>query len=588
MTGGVASLFKANGVEWVNGHGQVHEPERRSPSRARRTSPSRARSSRPARIPIRPPIPGIDSPRCVDSTGLLAQTEVPRRLVDPRRRDHRLRVRLDLQPLRHRGDDHRDASDADPAGGRGRREGAREGVQEARDRAPPREAVHAGRRPRRASDGALRRGRDGRLRPDARLRRPRARSSTGSASRRRGHVRPRRGSATDDHRRTNVPHIYAAGDVAGYWQLAHTGFREGEVAAENAMGHDATIGDPAVPRPIYTDPEIAGVGLTEAQAREQYGDAVVVGRCPWVAIARAVMSGDTTGWVKTIHESDLRRASRRRHRRPARDRPDRGGRRRARRRVDHRDDRRRRRAASDPRRGAQGGRRSSRSAARSTFRRSVGRGRLAECEAAGTRSSGRSRWWFVRRWVRKRQAARTVAVVRRRRRRQRHGPRPGQRRSWARSPSSACSRSDSCSGGSSCGKPKGVETPPPSPPEPLRPAPAPVETAAETPPEPPRRDPARRRADRPRPIGARRPRPLRAGQAGRDRAARARPRARRQARLERGPVRAVPGGARGDRAGAAAKRTAIRTAAATGCAKRSPSGTASRSRRSSWPPAPTP
>ena len=68
------------------------------------------------------------------------------------------------------------------------------------------------------------------------------------------------------------------------------------------MGHEATVGDPAVPRPIYTDPEIAGVGLTEAQAREEYGDDVVIGRCPWAAIARAVMSGDTTGWVKTIHE----------------------------------------------------------------------------------------------------------------------------------------------------------------------------------------------------------------------------------------------------------------------------------------------
>ena len=70
---------------------------------------------------------------------------------------------------------------------------------------------------------------------------------------------------TDEHRRTNVPTIYAAGDVAGYLhQPGQTGFREGEVAAENAMGHEATIGSPAVPRPIYTDPEIAGVGLTEA------------------------------------------------------------------------------------------------------------------------------------------------------------------------------------------------------------------------------------------------------------------------------------------------------------------------------------
>ena len=69
-------------------------------------------------------------------------------------------------------------------------------------------------------------------------------------------------------------------------------------------GHEAAIGSPAVPRPIYTDPEIAGVGLTEAQAKERYGDEnVAVGRAPWAAIARAVMSGDTTGWVKTIHET---------------------------------------------------------------------------------------------------------------------------------------------------------------------------------------------------------------------------------------------------------------------------------------------
>ena len=58
-----------------------------------------------------------------------------------------------------------------------------------------------------------------------------------------------------------------------------------------------------MPRPIYTDPEIAGVGLTEAQAREQYGDEVAVGRFPWVANARAVMQNETVGWVKSIHET---------------------------------------------------------------------------------------------------------------------------------------------------------------------------------------------------------------------------------------------------------------------------------------------
>ena len=148
-------------------------------------------------------------------------------------------------------------------------------------------------------DGETRAGR-----PDARLRRPRRRSSRDSGSRRSASSSTSaRGSPTDEHRRTTVPHIYAVGDCAGYWQLAHTAFREGEVAAENACGHEATIGEPAVPRPIYTDPEIAGVGLTEAQAREQHGDDVAVGRVPLGRERARRDAGDTVGWVKSIHET---------------------------------------------------------------------------------------------------------------------------------------------------------------------------------------------------------------------------------------------------------------------------------------------
>jgi dihydrolipoamide dehydrogenase len=114
----------------------------------------------------------------------------------------------------------------------------------------------------------------------------------------------RTGIATDGHMRTSVPHVYACGDVAGRWQLAHTAFREGEIAAENAAGHEAVVDNRGVPRPIYTDPEIAGVGLTEREARERYGDErIAVGMFPWAGNARAVMSGDTAGWVKSIHET---------------------------------------------------------------------------------------------------------------------------------------------------------------------------------------------------------------------------------------------------------------------------------------------
>jgi dihydrolipoamide dehydrogenase len=113
----------------------------------------------------------------------------------------------------------------------------------------------------------------------------------------------KKGIAADEHRRTTVSHIYAVGDCAGYWQLAHTAFREGDVAAENALGHEAIVDNRGVPRPIYTDPEIAAVGLTEAEAREQYGDDVVTGSFPWAANGRALMQNETVGWVKSIHEA---------------------------------------------------------------------------------------------------------------------------------------------------------------------------------------------------------------------------------------------------------------------------------------------
>ena len=138
---------------------------------------------------------------------------------------------------------------------------------------------------------------------------------------------PAQGVETDGHRRTSVPHIYAAGDVAGYWQLAHTAFREGEIAAENATGHEAEMPEsPAVPRPIYTDPEIAGcrphrgAGRREVRRREHRGRPVPVGR------ERARRDDGRDGGLGEVDpRDDLRRARRRRDRRPARDRPHRGG-----------------------------------------------------------------------------------------------------------------------------------------------------------------------------------------------------------------------------------------------------------------------
>ena len=302
MTGGVASLFKANKVEWVKGVGRFKDANTIAVEGGDDVG-FRTAIVATGSFPLRPPIDGLHSPRCVDSTGLLAQTEVPRRLVVLgggiigvefasifARFGSEVTV-IEMLPRLIPSEDEDAAKElAKQFGKRGIR--LELGKQCSRvDDTGSGLAVHFGEGETVEADLML-------------VAVGRGPSVEGLGLEEIGvEFDPRKGIAADEHRRTTVPHIYAVGDCAGYWQLAHTAFREGEVAAENAMGHDAVVDNRAVPRPIYTDPEIAVVGLTEAEAREQYGDDVEVGQFPWVANARAVMQDATVGWVKSIHES---------------------------------------------------------------------------------------------------------------------------------------------------------------------------------------------------------------------------------------------------------------------------------------------
>ena len=302
MTGGVASLFKANGVDWLRGTGRFTSPTSIAVEGGEDVTFKSAIVATGS-YPLRPPIPGLDSPRCVDSTGLLSQTEVPRRLVVLgggiigcefasifAHFGSEVTI-IEMLPTLIPQEDADAAKELKKAFKRRdvsvHLEKQCTGVVDAGDHI----VVQYG-------DGES---------VDADLMLVavgRAPSVEGLGLDEIGIPTDRRsGIATDDHMRTALPTIFAAGDVAGRWQLAHTAFREGEIAAENAMGHDSALGTPAVPRPIYTDPEIAGVGLTEAQARESYGDGIAVGVFPWAANARAVMSGTSSGWVKSIHET---------------------------------------------------------------------------------------------------------------------------------------------------------------------------------------------------------------------------------------------------------------------------------------------
>jgi dihydrolipoamide dehydrogenase len=113
----------------------------------------------------------------------------------------------------------------------------------------------------------------------------------------------RRGVVVDDKLRTSVKTIYAAGDVAGRYLFTHSAGYEAARAIRNMFLPGSSGGEFLVPWCTFTDPELAHAGLTEAQAREQHGDQVVVGRFPFSASARAQMYGEKAGFAKTIHES---------------------------------------------------------------------------------------------------------------------------------------------------------------------------------------------------------------------------------------------------------------------------------------------
>ncbi len=301
LTDGVAFLFKANGVEWVKGTGRFKETNTISVESGEDVTFKQAVIATGS-YPLRPPIDGIDSEKCVDSTGLLAQTEVPKRIVIlgggiigcefasiMQRFGSEVTIVEMLPALIPQEDE--DASKE--LAKQFKKRGIEVNLETQCDKIEE-------------ADGGVRVHFGGQTKDcDLML------VATGRGPLVEGigleeigvEFDKKKGIAADEHRRTTVPHIYAVGDCAGYWQLAHTAFREGEVAAENALGHEAIVDNRGVPRPIYTDPEIAAVGLTEAEAREQYGDDVLTGSFPWSANGRALMQNETVGWVKSIHES---------------------------------------------------------------------------------------------------------------------------------------------------------------------------------------------------------------------------------------------------------------------------------------------
>ena len=108
---------------------------------------------------------------------------------------------------------------------------------------------------------------------------------------------------TDDQGRTTQETVFAVGDVAGEPMLAHAAFREGEVAAEAIDGQPAALDSQAVPAAVFTDPEVATVGLTEQAAREE-GFEPAVGEMPLRASGRALTLDEQEGFVRVVADAE--------------------------------------------------------------------------------------------------------------------------------------------------------------------------------------------------------------------------------------------------------------------------------------------
>ena len=110
----------------------------------------------------------------------------------------------------------------------------------------------------------------------------------------------------DRQMRTNVPHIFAIGDIVGQPMLAHKATHEAKVAAEVASGHKSSFDAKAIPSVAYTDPEVAWAGLTETEAKAKgikYGKAVF----PWAASGRSLSLGRDEGLTKTLWDDETQR-----------------------------------------------------------------------------------------------------------------------------------------------------------------------------------------------------------------------------------------------------------------------------------------
>ncbi|MHB1415856.1 MAG: dihydrolipoyl dehydrogenase [Chloroflexota bacterium] len=304
LVSGVAGLLRANKVEVVKGEASISQPglvtvkDEGAPQEVRADSVILATGS----VPARPPIPGLDLPGVVTSNEMVSLEKVPENLVIIGGGYIGMEMAAIYQPMGAKitiiemlpgilpqTDDELARRYHQIARQQGLQINVKSTVKEIRQTADKKlEVLYTSPEGDKSAVGDVVLVATGRV--------P---FTEGIDVEKLGLKMDRRAVAVDDYMQTNVPGVYAIGDVTGKIMLAHVASYQGEVAVENILGRRRRADYRAVPGCIFTIPEIASVGLTEQQAKEQ-GIEVKVSKVPYAALGRPVTMGETAGLVKIV------------------------------------------------------------------------------------------------------------------------------------------------------------------------------------------------------------------------------------------------------------------------------------------------
>lgn len=309
LTGGIATMAKQRKVRVVTGTGRLEGPHRmvvETPEGPRSIAFEQAILAAGSRVTRIPGLP-YDDPRLIDSTGALELADVPERLLvigggiiglEMATVYHALGSRITVVELLDRIIPGADRDIVRPLH---------------RWIAERYEAIYLGTKVTRLEprdDGLEAFFEGGKDAPESAVfdrvllavgRRPNGHELGAEAA---GVTVDERGFVPVDRQmRTNVPHIFAIGDLVGQPMLAHKAAHEGKVAAEVAAGEKSSFDAKAIPSVAYTDPEVAWVGLTEDEAKKD-GKKVGKGRFPWAASGRSLSLGRDEGLTKILFDPD--------------------------------------------------------------------------------------------------------------------------------------------------------------------------------------------------------------------------------------------------------------------------------------------